>query len=139
MFTAVRHRTTELARDRKQSFVACPEFCSVQGCGSQQVSVDITDAFAVETMALDVTKNLGGFRDRRHRQVLEQVQRQRAIRQAAAGNFTYDEWVHDYCVTFKQIGQPHISGAKMVNPHRCVDENQAAVAWRRRGGTFSFG
>jgi len=67
------------------------------------VNVDVTDAFAMETMALDVAKNLCGFRNCRHRQVLEQIQRQRAIRQAAAGNLTYDEWMHDYCVTLKQI------------------------------------
>ncbi len=133
------YSTTKFARHRQQSLVASPEFCSVQGCGSQQVHVDVTDAYAMETMALDVAKNLGGFSNCRHRQVLEQVQRQRAIRQAAAGNLSDDEWMHDHCVIFKQLGQTHISDSKMINPHRCVDQNQAAVSWRRRGGTFSFG
>ncbi len=62
-----------------------------------------------------------------------------SARQAAAGNLAHDEWMHDHGVALKRVGQPRISGTKMVNPHRGVDENQAAATWRRRGGAFSLG
>ena len=67
------------------------------------MNIDVTDALAMETVALDVAKNLTGLRNDRHRQVLEQVQCRCAIRQTAAGNLTHDEWMHDHGIAFKQI------------------------------------
>ncbi len=67
------------------------------------MNVDVTDAFAMEGVALYVAKKLIGFCNYRHRQVLEQVQGQRAIYQAAAGKLTHDKWMHDHRITPKQI------------------------------------
>ena len=68
------------------------------------MNIDVTDAFAMEPMPLNVAKNLVGIRNCRRRQMLEQVQGQCPIHQAAAGNLTHDEWMHDHGIAFKQPG-----------------------------------
>ena len=103
------------------------------------MDVDVSDAFAVEVVALDIAKNLIGFCNYCHRQLLEQLQSQCAIRQSAAGNLTHDKRVNDHCAPFQQIDKLSISTAKMVDPHRGVDQDQVPISWRRRGATFSFG
>ena len=81
------------------------------------MNIHVTDAFAMEVVALNIAKNLIGICNYCHRQVLEQLQGQCAIRQAAAGNLTHDKWVHDHSIPFQQIDKLGISTAKMVDPH----------------------
>ena len=113
----LRQCATKCARDREQPLIARPEFGSPNDRGSQQVNIDVTDAFAMESAVLDVTKHLMGFCNYRHRQMLEQVQGQCAICQAAAGNLTHDKWMHDHGTGFKQIDELRISCAKIVDPY----------------------
>ena len=103
------------------------------------MNVDVTNAFTMEAVTLDVAKHLIGFCNYCHWQMLEQVQGQCAIGQAAAGNLTHDKWMHDHRITFQQIDKLCISAAKMVDPHRRVDQDQVSISWRRRGATFSLG
>ena len=81
------------------------------------MNVDVPDASAMEVVALDIAENLIGFCNNCGRQLLEQLQGQCAIRQAAAGNLTHDKRVHDHSITFQQIHKLNISTAKMVDPH----------------------
>ena len=68
------------------------------------MNIDVTDAFAMEPMPLNVAMNLVGIRNYCQWQVLEQIQSQCAIRQTAAGNFSHHKWVYDYGIAFKQSG-----------------------------------
>jgi hypothetical protein len=103
------------------------------------MNIDVTYSLAVKLVALDVAKHFISFGYCCRRQLLEQFQNQCAIRQASAGNFAHYERVHDYFVAFKQSREPRISPAQMVDPYRCVDENQDLILCRRRGATFRLG
>ena len=63
--------TAERSRDPKQFQIAGPESCSACQHGRrEQMNVDVSDALAVECVALDEVQHLGGFGDHRGRQVL---------------------------------------------------------------------
>jgi hypothetical protein len=86
------------------------------------VKVYVTDAFAVEVVTFNVAKNLIGFRNCRLWQLQRQLQGQRAVSQAAAGNLTHDERMHDHGIAFQQIDKLCIATAKMVDPDLYIDE-----------------
>jgi len=64
---------------------------------------------------------------------------QRTRRRAAACYLTHHKRMHDHIAMFEQVGKQNIAPAKMVDPRRCVDQDQLRVLWRRRGATLSSG
>jgi hypothetical protein len=134
-----RKGTTEIFGDPVQTLVARPDSCRTDCGRRQQMNIDVSDAFAVKLVSFDVAKDFVRFGNRRLRQLLEQFQDQRAIGEAATGNLTNNERVHDHIVAFKESCKSRIAAAKMVDPDRRVDQDQDAVLCRRRGATLRPG
>ena len=103
------------------------------------MNIDVSDSFAVKLVSFDVAKDFVRFCHRRLRQLLKQPQNQWAIGKASTGNFSDYERVYGYLVTFKELPEPRIAAAKMINPDRRVDQDQDAILCRRRGATLRAG
>jgi hypothetical protein len=101
------------------------------------VNIDVSETLAIEFVPLDIAERFIELGDHCRRKLLEQFQDQCAIGQATAGNLTQYKRMHDHIAVFEQIGKQNIALAKMVDPHRCVDEDQLLVLWRRRRTTLS--
>jgi hypothetical protein len=71
--------------------------------------------------------------------LLEQLENQCAIRQAATGNLTDHKRMHDHTAMLEQLGKQNIISAKVIHPHRGVDEDQVVLLWRLRGAALSCG
>ena len=139
MRAGVRHCTAKLARDSEQPLVARPQLCPADRCRGQQMNIDVANSFAMEAEAFDIAKNLIEFCNDCHRELLEQLQGQCALRQAATSNLANDKRVDEHRIALQQIDKLSIPPSKMVYPDRGVDNDQVSISWRRRGATFSFG
>ena len=88
---------------------------------------------------LDETEGLVGVGHRCRWQLSKKFERGFAVGQAAAGDLTDDERVHQHLPAFEQIDQFEVCSAKVIDPYRGVDQNRRLVFSRRRGATVSDG
>ena len=93
-------------------------------CGHQQVHVHVSDALAVQLVAVDVAENLVGFGHRGHWEILQQLQAGSTGFQAATGDLTHHERMPDDGASFEQGCKPGVARAQVFDPHRGVDEDQ---------------
>jgi hypothetical protein len=93
----------------------------------------------MQNVALDKSQNFRAVGHRRGRQVLKQFQNRQSIAQTSAGNLADHERMHDDLGSFQQVDKLRIATAKMIDPHRRVDQNQTAILWRLRGAAFNLG
>lgn len=103
------------------------------------MNIDVSEAPAIKLVPLDVAKRFIGLGNHRRGKLLKQLQNQCPIGQAAAGNLTHDKRMHDHIAAFEQIRKQNVALAKMIDPHRCIDEDQLPALWRRRRATRSPG
>jgi hypothetical protein len=103
------------------------------------VNVNVSDALAIKPVPLNIAEYFLGLRNRCGRKLLEQFQNQCTICQVTAGNLAHHKRMHYRVPAFELIGEHSITPAKVIDPHRCVYENQVLVPWRRRGATLSSG
>ena len=96
MLARIGQRVSQGNSHRVQSLIACPKLGAADRRRRQQMRIDVSDAFAVQFMAIDVAQNLVEFRYWCQRQLLEQFQGRRAMGEAAAGNFADDKGVHHH-------------------------------------------
>lgn len=99
--------------------------------------VDISDAFAVKTVAFNESERLVVVRHNHDGKFLQQLQNERAVGQGSTRDFADHERMHDHDIAFEQFGELRFAPAQVVDPDRCVDEYQAAEPWRRRRGAFN--
>ena len=103
------------------------------------MSINIPNALAMQGMALDEPQNFVALGHRSGRQILEQFQDRHAVVQTSTSNLANHKWMHDDDRPFQQVDKPGITTAKVINPHRRVDQNQTGLAWRLRGAAFNLG
>jgi hypothetical protein len=103
------------------------------------MNIDISNAIAMQDIALAEPQNFVALGNRSARQILEQFQDRRAVVQASTSNFANHKWMHDDDRSFQQGDKPWIASAKVIDPHRRVDQNQSGLPWRLRGAAFNLG
>ena len=99
-------------------------------CGHQQVHVHVSNALAVQLVAVDVAENLVGFGHRGHWEILQQLQAGSTGFQAATGDLTHHERMPDDGASFEQGCKPGVARAQVFDPHRGVDEDQGSATPR---------
>lgn len=133
-------RAAKIMGGRLESSVTRPQRRSEdQRDRGQQVHVDEANPLAVKTVAPDERQRFVVIRDRGGRKVLKQFQNFLAVGQVSAGNFTDDQRMHDDNAALEKIDQLRIAAAQVVDPHRCVNQDQDPVSERLRGETFRLG
>jgi hypothetical protein len=81
------------------------------------MSGDVADSSAMQTVTLDEHQHLIGTCHRSGRQILQKFQDRLAVLQVAAGEFSDHERMHRDSRALKQIDEPRIAAAKVINPH----------------------
>ena len=102
------------------------------------MNVDESQTTAVQTMTLDEKERLI-IRDRCNgRKIGKQRQNLPAIPQVSASQLTDHKRMHDNFGILQQAGQPCLTSPKVVDPHRCIDQDHSGGAATRRRFGFSF-
>lgn len=101
--------------------------------------IDVPDPLAIKPMTLDEPEHLIEIGHRGHRKVLQQFHHGPSVGQTATRDLADDEGMDDHRSAFEQRGQLHIAPAQVINPHRCIDEDQVFGSLRLRGAAFSAG
>jgi hypothetical protein len=101
------------------------------------VDIDIPDAFAMKDMALDELQDLVAVGHYGGREILQEFEDRLAVTQTAASDLAHHERVHHDGRALKQVDEPRIAAAKVVDPHGRVDQNQAGFSVRLRGAAFN--
>ncbi len=99
--------------------------------------VDISDASTVKTVALNEPERLVVVRHNNGRKCLQQFEIQPTVGQVSTADLADHKRVHDHAAAFRQFGELPLAPTQVVDPDRCVDKDQEAEPWRRRGGAFS--
>lgn len=108
-----------------KSLVACPQTRpGRQRGGGEEVYVHVTQALAVDPMAINKRKHFIGLGDRCHWQIVQQLEHKCAVRKAAAGDFTHDERMGQYACVVEQIPKSSVAPAQVVHPDGGVDKDQ---------------
>lgn len=91
------------------------------------MNIDIPDALAMQGMALDGLQDSVALGDSRGRQILEQFQDRRPLVQTFTRNFAGHKRMHHDARSLQQVDKSWIASAKVINPHRRVDQNQTGL------------
>lgn len=101
--------------------------------------IDISYATPAEPHDVDEVQYLSRVRARQRRQALKRIKHGPAITEIAKSNLSDDEGVRDHETRIQKIGECRVSHSQVINPDRGIDQNQTAVAGRRRSATESPG
>jgi len=121
-----------------QPDVFAPQPIPLHGARCEEVNIDESQTAAVQMMTLDEKERLI-IRDRRGvRKIGKQGQNLPPIPQVSASQFTDNKRMHHNLGIVQQTRQPCLVGAKVVDPHGCVDQDHSGSAAARRRFGFSF-
>ena len=126
---------SEAFRGSSESFVAGPECGSrCEARGGDELCVDVSDAEAVEGIAIDEGKDFVGGSQVRLGEAAEEYQDFAALREIPEGELAGDPRVAKDAALLQVFGEAAAAGPEVIDPHRRVNEDHL---WRRaasRGG-----
>ena len=103
------------------------------------MQIDKADAFAMKCMAVDEAQSFVVVSNDGCGEVLQQFQDGRPVGQAATGNLSHNEWMHNDRTALNQRGKLRITTAQVIDTHRRIDQNQDLISGRLRGEAFNMG
>lgn len=110
-------RQPKIIGDGVQPLVACPQRSPLgQHHGRQKVHVDVTDPPAVKAVALDESERLIVVGHNDWGELMQQIQKHRAVAQASTRDLSDDERMHDHKIAFEKFGEARVAATQVVNP-----------------------
>lgn len=135
--SAVREADPELGCNGRKLFVSGPKLRALgQQNRGEQMHVDRPDSLSHQPVPLDEPERFligGNDADGEIRKKIEDLP---SLSRLAAGKLPDDKWMRHDILIFERFRQPGNALVQMVDPDRCVDENQEE---RRRRGAFASG
>jgi hypothetical protein len=92
--------------------------------GRQQVYVHVSQAFAMNPMAVDECQYFFRLGDRCHWKMAQQVEHHRTVRKTAASDLADHERMGKHARVLEQRAQARVAATQVVDPDGRVDEDQ---------------
>lgn len=93
--------------------------------------VDQADAVRHQPVLLDQRQNLIVSSARSCREPLEKTNDFSSIPKVATRQLTDDEWMNEHTLLFEQLDEDWVDLPQMIDPDRCIDEDQRPAGFRR--------